>query len=54
VGGAKVSLRFQRDTARYTQHEVVDQQGELRIHRLATEDAAVDRFARIISEVLSR
>jgi glycogen debranching enzyme len=54
VGGAKVSLRFQRNTAGYTQHEVVDQQGELRIHRLATEDAAVDRFARIIREILSR
>jgi glycogen debranching enzyme len=54
LGGAKVSLRFQRNTAGYTQHEVVDQQGELRIHRLATEDAAFDRFARILSDVLSR
>jgi glycogen debranching enzyme len=37
VGNARVSLRFRRDPAGSTQHEVVEQQGELRIHRFAHE-----------------
>ena len=53
VGGAKVSLGFRRDTEGHTVHEIVEQHGELRIHRLATDDAAADSFARGLREVLS-
>ena len=45
VGNARVSLRFRRDTAGSTQHEIVAQQGELCIHRPLTRDAGIDRFA---------
>jgi glycogen debranching enzyme len=54
VGNALVTLRFRRDTAGYTQHEVVEQQGELHIHRPLTWDSGVDRFARSLKEVASR
>ncbi len=33
IGNARVGLRFRRDAAGYTQHEIVDQQGPLRINR---------------------
>ncbi len=54
VGNARVSLRFWRDAAGYTQHDVVAQQDELRIYRLLTGDSGVDRFARCLREVASR
>ncbi len=54
VGNARVSLRFWRDTAGSTQHEVVDQQGELRIHRPLACATGVDRFVRSVREVVSR
>ncbi len=54
VGNARASLRFWRDTAGSTQHEVVEQEGELRIHRPLACDKGVDRFARCLTEVASR
>jgi glycogen debranching enzyme len=54
IGNARVSLRFWRDAAGYTQDEVVAQQGELRIHRTLARDKGVDRFARCVEEVASR
>jgi glycogen debranching enzyme len=54
VGNAQVSLRFWRDAAGCTQHEVVEQQGELHIHHPLAWDTGVDRFARCLREVASR
>jgi glycogen debranching enzyme len=54
IGNARVSLRFWRDAAGYTQDEVVARQGELRIHRTLARDKGVDRFARCVEEVASR
>ena len=51
VGNARVSLRFWRGSAGGTQHEVVEQQGELRILRPLTSETAVDRLARCLTEV---
>jgi glycogen debranching enzyme len=54
VGNARASLRFWRDTAGSTQHEVLEQQGELRVHRPPTGNIGVDRFARALQELGSR
>jgi glycogen debranching enzyme len=54
VGNARVSLRFWRDTVGSTQHEVVERQGELRIHRALARNTGVDGFARCVEEVASR
>ena len=54
VGKARVSLRFQRDAAGYTQHEVVEQQGKLLIHRPLACNTGADWFARCLSEVAAR
>jgi hypothetical protein len=51
IGSAQVSLRFRRDRSGYTHHEIIEQQGDLRIHRAATGSSGTDRFARFLLEV---
>jgi glycogen debranching enzyme len=53
VGRARIALRFRRDKAGHTDHEVVEQEGELRIHRPAASDSGIDRVARSVREVVS-
>jgi glycogen debranching enzyme len=53
VGNARIGLRFKRDRSGYTEHEITDQQGELRIYRSSTKaNAGPDRFAQLFREAL--
>ncbi|MBV8591365.1 MAG: hypothetical protein JO212_15130 [Acetobacteraceae bacterium] len=54
VGAAQVSLRFRRDGLGYTHHEIIRQQGELRVHRPALGDSGTDRFAHYVRDVASQ
>jgi glycogen debranching enzyme len=54
IGKARVALRFRRDKAGHTEHELVEQEGELSIHRPAACDSGIDRVARSVREVVSR
>lgn len=50
VGAARVGLRFRRDAAGYTHHEITDQEGRMRIHRAAASGSGVDRFAQAVRD----
>ena len=54
VGKAQVGLRFRRDATGYTHHEVIEQKGRLRIHRLSGNGSGTDRFASVVRELASR
>jgi hypothetical protein len=53
VGHARLGLRFRRDRSGYTEHEITNQHGELRVYRSSTKaSAGADRFAQLLREVL--
>jgi hypothetical protein len=54
VGDGRIGLGFRHDRSGYTEHEVTDQHGELRVYRSSTEaNAGADRFAQLFREALS-
>ena len=54
VGNARIGLHFKRDRSGYTEHEITDQHGELRVYRSSTKaSAGADRFAQLLREALS-
>ena len=53
IGNARLGLRFRRDGSGYTHHEIIDQQGQLRIHRPVMHATGVDRCARYVQEIAS-
>lgn len=53
VGAARIGLRFKRNQSGYTEHEVLEKQGELRVHRSSAQPSGgADRFAQFVREVI--
>lgn len=53
LGGSQVGLRFRRDGTGYTHHEIIDQQGRLRVHRSGVPTTGTDRFAQLVRDVIA-
>lgn len=53
VGNARLGLRFRRDASGYTHHELIEQEGRLRIHRPAKGESGADRFTTLMREVVA-
>jgi glycogen debranching enzyme len=51
IGKARIGLRFRRDASGYTHHEIIEQEGPLRLYRSAASGSGLDRFARLLCEV---
>ncbi|HEY1301517.1 MAG TPA: hypothetical protein VGF07_13540, partial [Stellaceae bacterium] len=51
VGSASVGLRFRRDKSGYTQHEIVAQEGRVRVWRPPAGVAGSDNLTRYIHEI---
>lgn len=54
VGPSRVSLRFWRDGAGRTHHQVTEQEGPLRVYRPPARSSSTDRFAQLVREALTR
>jgi glycogen debranching enzyme len=53
IGAAEVALRFRRDDSGETSYEILSQQGNLRIYRIAGKPAGTDRIGRTVRELIA-
>lgn len=53
LGKARIGLHFQRDASGYTHHEIIDQQGPVRVYRAPARPSGADNFARLVGDVVS-